>query len=179
MDINPLIMDEHEIIAVDARIRVDYPRPSTDPYHHLAIHPYPAHLSTRIQLSDGTDIVIRPIRAEDADMEQSFVRKLSPEAKYFSSVGEEQIGVARYTTNLDLKSCEFALVVADEWQGHGIGYQLMQKLMEIARDRGLERMEGQVLANNTRMLNLMRSLNFRVDSDPEDVAIKRVEIGFN
>jgi acetyltransferase len=40
-------------------------------------------------------------------------------------------------------------------------------------------MEGQVLANNTRMLNLMRSLNFRVDSDPEDVAIKRVEIGFN
>ncbi len=59
------------------------PSPSTDPYHHLAIHPYPAHLATRIQLSDGTDIVIRPIRPEDADMEQEFVRKLSPEAKYF------------------------------------------------------------------------------------------------
>jgi acetyltransferase len=209
MDINPLIMDEHEIIAVDARIRVDYPKPSTDPYQHLAIHPYPAHLSTGIQLSDGTDIVIRPIRPEDADMEQDFVRNLSPEAKYFrfmnalqelsqemlvrltqidyynemaliavkpSGKGEEQIGVARYTTNLDQESCEFALVVSDAWQGLGIGYQLMQKLMDIARDRGLERMDGQVLASNSRMLNMMRSLNFRIGPDPEDTAVKLVEI---
>jgi len=210
MDINPLIMDENEIIAVDARIRVDYPSPSTDPYHHLAIHPYPAHLATRIQLSDGTDIEIRPIRPEDADMEQEFVRKLSPEAKYFRFMNalqelsqemlvrltqidyynemaliavnttgpvEEQIGVVRYHTNLDQKSCEFALVVADGWQGHGIGHQLMQKLMEIARDRGLERMEGQVLGNNTRMLNLMKSLRFAVERDPEDSGVKRVAIG--
>ena len=212
MDINPLIMDEHEIVAVDARIRVDYPRPSTDPYHHLAIHPYPAHLSKRIQLSDGTDIVIRPIRPEDADMEQEFVRNLSPEAKYFRFMNalqelsqemlvrltqidywnemaliavkpdggaEEQIGVARYTTNLDLRSCEFALVVSDAWQGHGIGHQLMRKLMEVARDRGLERMRGQVLSNNSRMLNLMSSLNFSVAPDPDDIAVKVVEIGLN
>jgi len=209
MDINPLIMDEHEIVAVDARIRVDYPKPSTDPYQHLAIHPYPAHLSTHIQLSDGTDIVIRPIRPEDAEMEQEFVRNLSPEAKYFrfmnalqelsqemlvrltqidyynemaliavkpNSKSEEQIGVVRYTTNLDQRSCEFALVVSDAWQGLGIGYQLMQKLMDIARDRGLERMEGQVLASNSRMLNMMRSLNFRIGPDPEDTAVKLVEI---
>ena len=210
MDINPLIMDEKEIIAVDARIRVDYPRGSTDPYHHLAIHPYPAHLTTRFQLNDGTDIVIRPIRPEDAEMEQEFVRKLSPEAKYFrfmnalqelsqemlirltqidyynemalvavkpNGTREEQIGVVRYSTNLDQRSCEFALVVSDAWQGHGIGYQLMQNLIEIARDRGLERMEGQVLSNNTRMLNLMKSLNFSIGRDPEDSSIKRVAIG--
>ncbi|MGK2926968.1 MAG: bifunctional acetate--CoA ligase family protein/GNAT family N-acetyltransferase, partial [Lysobacterales bacterium] len=208
MDINPLIVDDQCVVAVDARIRVDYPKPSTDPYHHLAIHPYPAHLSTRIQLNDGTDIVIRPIRPEDAEMEAEFVRNLSNEAKYFRFMnalqelsqemlvrltqidyynemaliavrphdkGEEQIAVVRYTTNLDQKSCEFALVVSDAWQGRGIGYQMMQKLMEIARDRGLERMDGQVLSNNTRMLNLMKSLNFRIDRDPEDPAIKRVE----
>jgi acetyltransferase len=212
MDINPLIMDEKEIIAVDARIRVDYPKPSTDHYHHLAIHPYPAHLATQFQLSDGTDILIRPIRPEDADMEQEFVRKLSPEAKYFrfmnalqelsqemlvrltqidyynemalvaidcTSQGEEQIGVVRYYTNPDQKSCEFALVVSDAWQGHGIGYQLMQKLMQIARDRGLESMEGQVLSNNTRMLKLMRSLNFSIGRDPEDGAVKQVKIGLH
>jgi acetyltransferase len=209
MDINPLIMDEKEIIAVDARIRVDYPKPSTDPYHHLAIHPYPAHLATTYQLSDGTDIVIRPIRPEDADMEQEFVRQLSPEAKYFrfmnalqelsqemlvrltqidyynemalvavnpTSRGEEQIGVARYYTNPDQKSCEFALVVSDAWQGHGIGHQLMQILMEIARDRGLEYMEGQVLSNNTRMLKLMGSLHFGIGQNPEDSSIKQVTI---
>jgi len=209
VDINPLIMDENEIIAVDARIRVDYPQPSTDPYHHLAIHPSPAHLSARIQLNDGTDILIRPIRPEDAEMEQEFVRNLSPEAKYFRFMNavqelsqemlvrltqidyynemaliavrldgknEEQIAVVRYTTNPDMKSCEFALAVADGWQGRGIGYQLMERLMEVARDRGLERMEGQVLSNNSRMLNLMKSLKFHIERDPEDNGLKQVII---
>jgi acetyltransferase len=210
MDINPLIMDEKGIVAVDARIRVDYPKTSTDPYNHLAIHPYPAHLVKNIQLNDGTDIVIRPIRPEDAEIEAKFVRELSNESKYFrfmnslqelsqemlvrftqidyhnemalvavkpggDGVDEEQIGVARYTTNIDKKSCEFALVVSDRWRGKGIAHQLMQKLMEIARDRDLERMEGQVLANNFKMLDLMRSLNFQIGSDPEDSSIKQVE----
>jgi acetyltransferase len=76
MDINPIIMDEHGIIAVDARIRVDYPKPSTDPYNHLAIHPYPAQLVRNFLLSDGTNIVIRPIRPEDAEIEAQFVRDL-------------------------------------------------------------------------------------------------------
>jgi acetyltransferase len=48
----------------------------------------------------------------------------------------------------------------------------MQKLIEIARNRGLEIMEGQVLANNFRMLELMKSLNFRISNDPNDPGIK-------
>ena len=208
MDINPLIMDDKGIVAVDARLVVDYPEPSTDPYHHLAIHPYPVHLVKKGQLNDGTDIVIRPIRPEDAEMEAKFVRELSKESKYFrfmnalqelsqemlvrftqidyhnemalivvkpTGASEEQIGVARYTTNLDKTSCEFALVVSDQWQGRGIARHLMQNLMEIARDRGLDRMDGQVLSSNTRMLELVASLGFRIENDPEDNAIKQVE----
>jgi len=208
MDINPLIIDENGIVAVDARIAVDYPKPSTDPYHHLAIHPYPAHLVKNIQLNDGTDIVIRPIRPEDAEIEARFVRELSNEAKYFrfmnslqelsqemlvrftqidyhndmaliavraSDTGEEQIGVARYTTNLDRTSCEFALVVSDKWQSRGIGHHLMRNLMEIARDRNLERMDGQVLNNNRKMLELVRSLNFQISNDPNDSTVMLVE----
>ena len=207
MDINPLIVDEQGIVAVDARIVVDYPKPSTDPYHHLAIHPYPAHLVKKIQLNDGTDIVIRPIRPEDAEIEAKFVKELSPEAKYFrfmnslqelsqemlvrftqidyhnemaliavtsNGAAEEQIGVARYTTNVDKTSCEFALVVSDRWQGKGIAHQLMRKLMETARDRDLEKIEGQVLSNNSRMLELMESLNFEIKYHPDDPAIKQV-----
>jgi acetyltransferase len=205
MDINPLIMDEKEILAVDARIRVDYPKPSTDPYHHLAIHPYPAHLVHKIQLNDGTDITIRPIRPEDAEIEQKFVSELSNETKYFRFMNylqelsqemlvrftqidyynemaliavtsdgsdEEQIAVARYMTLPDKKSCEFALVVSDRWQSRGLARHLMPKLMEIARDRGLERMEGQILSNNFRMLELMESLNFQISNDPEDSGVK-------
>jgi len=205
MDINPLLIDEKGAVAVDARFRVDYPKPSTDPYNHLAIHPYPIHLISDEQLNDGTDIVIRPIRPEDAEIEQAFIRGLSPESKYFRFMnsihelslemlvrftqidyhnemalvainpdvnGEEEIGVARYMTNPDKKTCEFAIVVSDKWQGKGIARLLMQKLIEIARNRGLEIMEGQVLANNFRMLELMKSLNFRISNDPTDSGIK-------
>lgn len=208
MDINPLIIDEKGIVAVDARIAVDYPKPSTDPYNHLAIHPYPAHLVKNIQLNDGTNIVIRPIRPEDAEIEAQFVRELSNEAKYFrfmnslqelsqemlvrftqidyhnemaliavrlNEAGEEQIGVARYTTNLDKTSCEFALVVSDKWQSKGIAHHLMRNLMEIARDRNLEKMDGQVLSSNRKMLELVRSLNFQISNDPDDSTIELVE----
>jgi acetyltransferase len=207
MDINPLIMDEKGIVAVDARIRVDFPQPSTDPYYHLAIHPYPVHLVNKIQLNDGTEIVIRPIRPEDAEIEQAFVRSLSNEARYFRFMNamqelslemlvrftqidyynemaliavtqdagtEIQIGVARYITNPDKKSCEFALVISDHLQGRGIGHHMMQKLMEVARDRDLETIEGQVLGNNFRMLNLMTSLNFTIRNDSDDNSIKWV-----
>ncbi|MGB5492408.1 MAG: GNAT family N-acetyltransferase, partial [Woeseiaceae bacterium] len=218
MDINPLIVDDKGVVAVDARIVVDYPKPSTDPYHHLAIHPYPAHLVKEIQLNDGTDIVVRPIRPEDAEIEAKFVRELSSQARYFRFMnalqelsremlvrftqidyhndmaliavtsnddgdgdgdGEEQIGVARYTTNLDKKTCEFALVVSDRWQSRGIGHHLMQNLMEIARDRDLETMQGQVLTDNSKMLELVASLNFQIRNDPDDTAVKLVEARLN
>jgi acetyltransferase len=207
MDINPMIVDENGVVAVDARIVVGYPKPSTDPYNHLAIHPYPVHLVKHIQLNDGTDIVIRPIRPEDAEIEAQFIRNLSREAKYFrfmnslqelsqemlvrftqidyhnemaliavisTDAGEQQVGVARYTTNVDKTSCEFALVVSDEWQNRGIAHQLMQNLMEVARDRDLETMEGQVLSDNSRMLDLVSSLGFRIENDPDDTAVKHV-----
>jgi len=205
MDINPLLIDEKGAVAVDARFRVDYPKPSTDPYNHLAIHPYPIHLISEEQLNDGTNIIIRPIRPEDAEIEQEFIRGLSAESKYFRFMnsihelslemlvrftqidyhnemalvaifeganGEEEIGVARYMTNPDKKTCEFAIVVSDKWQGKGIARLLMQKLIDIARNRSLEVMEGQVLANNYRMLELMKSLNFQISNDPNDSGIK-------
>ena len=83
MDINPLIVDEHGAIAVDARIVVGFPSPSATHYAHMAIHPYPTYLMTEWQLPDGTNVTIRPIRPEDAELEQVFVRGLSEEAKYF------------------------------------------------------------------------------------------------
>lgn len=83
MDINPLIVDEHGAVAVDARIVVEAVSPSQERYGHMAIHPYPTHLVSRWQLPDGTNVLIRPIRPEDAEMEQEFVKRLSPESKYF------------------------------------------------------------------------------------------------
>ena len=83
MDINPLLADEHGVVAADVRIRVARPSTAPIPYAHMAIHPYPSQLVNRFHLPDGTALTIRPIRPEDADTEQEFVRNMSPEAKYF------------------------------------------------------------------------------------------------
>ncbi len=75
--------------------------------------------------------------------------------------GEEQeIAVGRYSMFPDGESCEFAIVVADVWQEHGLGTRLMQALMEHAAKRGLKRMEGYILATNVHMLELIHQLGF-------------------
>lgn len=207
MDINPLLVDEHGALAVDARIVVDSYTPGADRYAHMAIHPYPPHLETKWQLADATEITIRPIRPEDAELEQDFVRGLSNDSKYFRFMetfleltpamlvrftqidydremalmavtekeGKElELGIARYITNPDAESCEFALVVSDQWQNKGLGHKLMTALMDVARTKGLKRMEGEVLASNQAMLQLVSSLAFTVTTTPDDSAIKRV-----
>lgn len=83
MDINPLISDENDVMVLDARIVVERPVPTLERYEHMAIHPYPGYLVSQWQLADGTNIKIRPIRPEDASIEQSFVRELSAQSKYF------------------------------------------------------------------------------------------------
>lgn len=83
MDINPLIVDENGVLAADARVIVGQRHASSDRYAHMAISPYPTHLVTHWQLTDGTDINIRPIRSEDAQMLQEFVRNMSEESRYF------------------------------------------------------------------------------------------------
>jgi acetyltransferase len=207
MDINPLILDENGMVAVDARIVVGVPRPSTDPYHHMAIHPYPADLETHFQLPDGTNVTIRPIRPEDAEIEADFIRDLSDEAKYFRFMHaideltpemlarftqidydremaliavtyedghEVEHGVVRYITNPDQNSCEFALVISDTLQGHGIGQRMLNRLMEIARSRGLDMIEGEVLSENHRMLQMIRTMGFQIQMSDDDPTIQNV-----
>jgi acetyltransferase len=82
LDINPLIVDEHGAIAVDARIKAQLSNQLSH-YAHMAIHPYPHELISHHQLSNGINICIRPIRPEDADLETNFHSRLSDRTKYF------------------------------------------------------------------------------------------------
>jgi acetyltransferase len=206
LDINPLIADEEGVLAVDARIIVAYQTPAMSRYSHMAIHPYPAHLVAHWQLPDGTNITMRPIRPEDAQIEDTFVRNLSPQSKYFrfmqalqeltpemlvrftqidydremafiattdASGHEAEIAVGRYVTNPDGASCEFALVVGDEWRRKGIGTRIMSALMDVAKTRGLRTMEGEILSENSEMLNLVRKLGFAIRPDRADPTIQK------
>jgi len=122
MDINPLILDENGALAADARVVVEYRQPSADRYAHMAIYPYPTHLINQWQLADGTDLTIRPIRPEDADMEKQFVHDLSEESKYFRFMNSMQelteTMLVRFT-QLDY-SREMALVAVTQEQGQEI-----------------------------------------------------------
>jgi acetyltransferase len=169
--------------------------------------PCPVELVQNWTLRDGTRVVIRPIRPEDRQIEQDFVRKLSDESRYFRFFNairdlsetaltrftqvdynremaliavvcengrETEIGVARYSINPDGRSCELAIAVADAWQRKGIGSKLMHSLMDAARSRGLETMQGWVLSGNTRMLALADGLGFTIDANAGDPSLRHV-----
>ena len=91
---------------------------------------------------------------------------------------EKLRGVSRYSINPDKKSCEFAIAIADKWQGLGLASQLMLILIEHVKDRDLKVIEGTVLKNNTSMDKLMESLGFtkRASPDDYDINIYRREI---
>jgi acetyltransferase len=84
------------------------------------------------------------------------------------------LGVSRYITNPDRASCEFSLVVADDFKGQGLGSRLMLSIMDFAREKGLADIEGLVLANNANMLKLMKGLGFSVKAYPDDPDFKLV-----
>ena len=87
---------------------------------------------------------------------------------------ETAIGVARYARLADHVSCEFAITIADSWQGCGIGRKLLAMLVDSARGHGVRRIIGDVLSTNTPMLRLARSQGFRIDWHPDGPELRRV-----
>jgi acetyltransferase len=88
---------------------------------------------------------------------------------------EVLIGVARYVLDASSRGCEFALVIADAWQGRGIGRRMMEKLIAIARSRGLESIHGDVLSTNRPMLEFCSKLGFRLGRT-DDPTVTRVTL---
>ncbi len=84
-------------------------------------------------------------------------------------VGDQALAVAeaRYVVDASGRECEFAVVVADDWQHMGLARRLLQALTQGAAEAGLERMVGDVLSSNHAMLSLARSLGFRVLRHPD------------
>jgi acetyltransferase len=198
-----LVLDAHDAaIVAGARAIIDVHRPALpDGYRHMAIHPYPMELETELKLKGGATLRVRPIRPEDAEMEQAFVGGLGEQSRYFrfmqhlpsltpqmlarftqvdydrelalvalddSSGTESIIAVARYVGYWDNESAEYAIVLADAWQGRGLGYAMMNMLIECARKRGFKRLVGSVLAINQSMLGVARALGFVAEPDPDD-----------
>lgn len=90
--------------------------------------------------------------------------------------GEEQeIGVSRYVKD-ENGECECAVTVADEWQHHGLGRLLMEKLINFARDNGEKTIFSVDLANNTFMRKLAKDLDMTAKRDAEDATLVRFSL---
>ena len=88
------------------------------------------------------------------------------------------MGVGRLVMAPERDTAEFAVIVADPWQGKGLGQKLIERVMEIARENGVNLLWGEVLAANLPMLELVKKLGFRVSRDESDDT-RRVEMEFS
>lgn len=167
---------------------------------------YPVELVTT-QSIRGESVCLRPIRPEDAEIEQAFVRGLTPEARHFrffdtikelsptdlrrlisidydrcmaiiavigTGEDETEIGVARYAADTESEHvCEFAIVIADDWEGSGLAAALMEQLITAARARSFVLMYGDILHYNMRMLRFVDKLGFRLEPHPDEASLYR------
>ena len=95
-------------------------------------------------------------------------------AMAFIAIGEasgEMLGGVRLHANSDYDKGEYAILVRSDLKGHGLGWLLMQLLIEYARAEGIRTIEGQVLSENITMLNMCRELGFEISHDPDDAAL--------
>ena len=158
-------------------------------------------------LPDGTRVLMRVLRPEDAALYPDFAAHVTPEdvrLRFFSAISElsderiaelthldyeramafiaideataEMLGVVRLHLDADRKAGEYAVIVCSALKGHGLGWLLMQRMIEYARMIGLRRVHGQVLAENSTMLRMCEHLGFHVDDDPHAKNIKVVTL---
>jgi acetyltransferase len=87
-------------------------------------------------------------------------------AEIFTAGCETVIAEGRYV-RLDPASAEFAISVAESWQGTGLGRLLLDKLACRASSEGIRRLVGETLASNAKMLGLARKAGFRTTPSAE------------
>ena len=94
-------------------------------------------------------------------------------------VSREVIGVVRLHSDSRYETAEYAILLRSELKGKGLGWALMQLLIEYARAEGLKSLFGEVLNENTTMLAMCRELGFTVASDREEPRVSVVSFQLN
>jgi acetyltransferase len=205
IDINPLIADDNDVIALDARVKVADAK--GDPRVPMAIRPYPSEWLIDAAL-DGVGLLqIRPIRPEDEPLYRDFFVNvtlddqrlrfftIAPDLSHrflarltqidyaremaFVAVAKDSgalLGVVRMVADPDYTKAEYAILVRSDLKGRGLGWRLMQHLIAYARAEELEQLHGAVLAGNTTMLQMCRELGFTIEQEPEDNSTRRVAL---
>jgi acetyltransferase len=200
LDLNPILANPDGVIVLDARIAVA----KAGGQSRLAIRPYPAKWERTWSSPNGVSVSVQPIRPDDEERLKRFLEKIDPEdlrLRFFAPVkefghafisrltqldysraiafvalqNEEIIGVVRLHCDANHERGEFAVLVRSDLKGRGIGWHLMQLIIEYARAEGLKVIQGQVLRENATMLKMCRELGFKtinLAETPESVGVE-------
>ncbi|MFY9555858.1 MAG: GNAT family N-acetyltransferase [Blastocatellia bacterium] len=154
---------------------------------------YPARYESDILLRDGSTLHLRPIKPDDAHSLIELHSRLSPRSVYFrfftplpelseeratsfanvdydntfalvGELGEKLVGVARYYRDQKLHDrAEVAFLIEDALQGRGIATRMLERLAEIAREKGITTFEAYVLGDNRKMMDVFMHTGFEVE----------------
>ena len=86
------------------------------------------------------------------------------------------LGVVRLHDDTSCKDAEFAILVRSRLKGHGLGWLLMKHMIAFAKEKGLKIVRGEVLAENSSMLQMCGELGFHARDDLDEQGVKRVEL---
>ncbi len=199
--INPYVVDYRSGVALDAKVLLDDiiigDADEIKPFSHLVIAPYPDKYTYNYIMRDGTEVIIRPVKAEDEPLERDMFSYFSRETQYFRFMGyvkdtthdmivkftnidydrelalvaeinrdgrRKMIGVVRIVNDIGNETTEYAIVVADPWQGKGLGNELTNRIMEVAKDRGIKKVYANVLKSNMTMLEMFKNRKFKIET---------------
>jgi acetyltransferase len=84
------------------------------------------------------------------------------------------MGVVRLHTDANHHEGEYAILLRSDLKGRGLGWALMQMMIDYARADGLAEVRGQILRENTTMLAMCAALGFDSHPDPDDHDIRNV-----
>ncbi|MFN3232551.1 MAG: GNAT family N-acetyltransferase [Alphaproteobacteria bacterium] len=201
LDINPLLADDNGAIALDARVVVQVADESG--LDRLAIRPYPVALEEDITTRSGETLRVRPIRPEDEPAYAEFFDHLEADDvrfRFFNLVkhpghaflarltqidydrdmcfvamrGDAIMGTVRAISDPDNERAEYAVIVRSDTKGTGLGYALMQKIIDYCRQRGTGEIFGHVLADNHAMRDMAEGLGFRIKRGPDPTVVEVV-----
>ncbi len=208
LDINPLLADESGILALDARVRIADPvavprkavaiRPYPSKWQFketlsdigdIRIRPikpedavlYDAFFG-KVTMQDRRLRLFTPMK----HLPQGFVARLT-QIDYardiaFVAIAEatgELLGVVRFFAEPDFREAEFAVLVRSDLKGKGLGWRLMNVLIDYAKAEKLPVITGSILDENTTMLDMVKRLGFvsSTTSDDPGVTHVRLELG--
>ena len=193
--VNPLVADGQGVLALDASIALrpggevgslaipPYPAELVRPFQMptgevLTVRPIrpedaAAHEEAfrRIPPADVRWRFFSPIREMSAALVARLVQIDYDREMAFIATREatgETLGAARLIREAGGEEAEFAIIIGDEVKGSGLGRFLMERLFEWARDNGVRKIVGQVLADNAPMLAFVRRLGFSVRRSSEE-----------